>query len=178
MSSAPSNGEGNGEDASALLLHSPPPASSGITSPTNPSRDSTAADSYKAADSEPGHDDNGGGGGGSRGGGGGGDSGDGSRDRDSRRSDNGPTSREGGSSATLSSLGPRVSHRQSARKIYVGNLPAAATEKDVMDLFAQSPVPCALPAQIDMKAGYAFVVSGGDDTRRLATAGRGSSGGD
>ena len=56
-------------------------------------------------------------------------------------------------------MGGRVAFRKSARKVYVGNLPSSASEKDVIDLFASSSVPCALPAQVDMKTGYAFVVS-------------------
>ena len=63
------------------------------------------------------------------------------------------------SSASSYGGGRGGGYRQSARKVYVGNLPPGATQQDVMDLFARSPVPCALPSQVDMKLGYAFVVS-------------------
>lgn len=44
-----------------------------------------------------------------------------------------------------------------AFKLYVGNLPHGANEKDIESLFMNSPVPCAPPTRIDMKNGYAFV---------------------
>ena len=150
---ADADANGGGETLTAAL-QSPPPATSGITSPTTSSRDPTG-DSSKPSDYD--SRANGNGGNELREG-----------ERDGRRTEGG-SSRDGGGSST-SSLGPRVSHRQSARKVYVGNLPAAASEKDVMDLFANSPVPCALPAQIDMKAGYAFVVSRRASRRRLAAS--------
>ena len=82
-----------------------------------------------------------------------------SPERDERRADSASDA-----PASSGATSARVSHRKSARKVYVGNLAATATEKDVMDLFAHSAVPCALPAQVDMKQGYAFVVSSADDT--------------
>ena len=77
-----------------------------------------------------------------------------SRTRPPASSSGAPHSRGGGGGG-----GGGGGYRQSARKLYVGNLPPGATQQDVMDLFARSPVPCALPSQVDMKLGYAFVVS-------------------
>ena len=68
--------------------------------------------------------------------------------------------------APVSSSSGRGGYRQSARKLYVGQLPPSATQQDVMDLFARSPVPCALPSQVDMKPGYAFVVRNERSRRR------------
>ena len=76
--------------------------------------------------------------------------------------------RERSDAAASSSLSSRVSHRRSARKLYVGNLAATATEADIVDMFAKSPIPCALPSQVDMKTGYAFVVSRQTDRRQAA----------
>ena len=75
------------------------------------------------------------------------------RDRPSASSSSGSSYSRGGGG-----------YRQSARKLYVGNLPPGASQQDVMDLFARSPVPCALPSQVDMKLGYAFVVSNDSQT--------------
>ena len=94
-----------------------------------------------------------------------------SRDRDAdsrRRSDAAPVSSTSASvdGAAASSGGVRVAFRKSARKVYVGNLPSTASEKDILDLFASAPLPCPLPAQVDMKAGYAFVVSAAERRHR------------
>jgi len=51
-----------------------------------------------------------------------------------------------------------------AHKVYVGNLPPSATERDIEDMFRNAPQPCAQPARIDLKPqGYAFVHFERDD---------------
>ena len=88
------------------------------------------------------------------------------RDRSAAAAAGSSLSSSSSSSGGLYSGSARGGYRVSARKLYVGNLPPGATQQEVMDLFARSPVPCALPSQVDMKLGYAFVVSNDSQTMR------------